>query len=457
MKSEVYLRPLPSPVSKSIPLPPDEVLTGLPLLLDVSQARQALNAAGAQVEEGRIFYLRYKPKTSCIAAYEFERKNSATGEREPVIFYAKGMATNGYLLSAVKAENHRWVEVPFGPSVARWDEACALLFAFPNDALLDGLRILEEPKKFQRFLCENVGFYPASRWRLSAKHLVTELVRYKPERRAVFRSRIRAYDRESRHKEKRWFYWRVYGEGQGSEVFRRMQFLKNRLSNPEVLAVPTPYGYEPERQILLMEALGGKSLVKLLPTGESGRALERVALALAGLHRLSDENLPLWRTADFLSEAEETRKMLSFLLPEHIQRVGEVFNKLQSRAPEARLEAAFVHGDFYYGQVRVGSEKVRFIDFDRSHTGNPLLDLGNFVAHLRLLERESRVNDGDKLSRTFTTAYEEASKRNIESGELGWWTALALFFLAVTPFRRLEAQWPEKTLELLQTAEEILC
>ncbi len=150
MKSEIYLSPHPSPVS-SIPLPPDEVLSGLPLVLDVAKVRERLNAEGLQLAGGRIFYLRYKPKTSCIAAYEFEKKNPETGANEPVIFYAKGMTINGYLLAATKAENHRWVEVPFGPSVARWDEAAALLFAFPNDALLDGLRILEEPKNCSGF------------------------------------------------------------------------------------------------------------------------------------------------------------------------------------------------------------------------------------------------------------------------------------------------------------------
>ncbi|MGH8003440.1 MAG: aminoglycoside phosphotransferase family protein, partial [Limisphaerales bacterium] len=440
MKSEIYLSPYPSPVS-SISLPPDEVLTGLPLFFDAAKAREALAAAGAEVEGGRIFYLRYKPNTSCIAAYEFERKNPETEKREPVIFYAKGMTTNAYLLAATKAENHRWVDVPFGPSVARWDEACALLFAFPNDALLDGLRILEESKKLQRFLYENLPAYPPDEWRLSDKRLATELVRYKPERRAVFRSRTKAIHRQSEEKERVEVYWRVYGENLGAEVFRRMEFLKGNLAKQSIPTVPTPFGYEPERRILLMEALGGKPLLELLATDQVSKAIERTAAALANLHKEFDENLAVWRSEDFLAEAKETQKMLGSLLLEEAGRIEKLYEKLEKQIPASKLELRFVHGDFYYGQVLIDGEKVGFIDFDRSHMGNRLADVGNFAAHLRLLELENRLHKTRELAQRWTEAYAEWAKLKIEPDELDWWTALALFFLSVSPFRHLEAQW----------------
>ncbi|MCI0330425.1 MAG: aminoglycoside phosphotransferase family protein [candidate division Zixibacteria bacterium] len=456
MKSEIYSSPLPSPVS-SIPLPPDEVLTGLPLLLDAAKAREALCAAGAEVEEGRIFYLRYKPKTSCIVAYEFARKNSETGEREPVIFYAKGTTTNGYLLSATKAENHRWVDVPFGPSVARWDEACALLFAFPNDAVLDVLRILEEPKKLQRFLYENLSAYPSDQWRLSDKRLNTELIRYKPERRAVFRSETKAIHHQTEEKRNVEVYWRVYGENQGEEVFRRMQVLKKNVSNQGLPVVPTPYSYEPERRILLMEALAGKPLLELLTTEAAASVIERTAAALAGLHRQFDEKLSVWRPRDFLVEASETEKMLGALLPEDAGQITKVRERLENQIPESKLELSFVHGDFYYGQVLIDGEKVGFLDFDRSHTGNSLADVGNFAAHLRLLELENRLPKTGELAQRWAEAYADWAKVEVEMEELKWWTALSLFFLSVSPFRRLDAGWPEKTREILQAVEEILC
>lgn len=432
-------------------------MTGLPLVMDAAKAREALRDSGVEVEGGRIFYLRYKPKTSCIAAYEFERNNPKTLAREPAVFYAKGMTTNAYLLAATKAENHRWVDVPYAPSVMRWDAAAALLFAFPNDALLDGLRILEEPKKFQRFLYEHLTSYPAEIWRLSDKRLKTELVRYKPERRAVFRSETKAIHHQTEEKRKVEVFWRVYGEKQGEEVFRRMQFLKMSLSKETLLTTPTPYGYEPERQILLMEALDGKPLLELLATAATSQALERTAAALAALHALSDEKLSVWRPADFFSEANETKKMLAALLPEQASLIEKVYVELEEQTPDSQFAAAFAHGDFYYGQVLIDGEKIGFIDFDRCHTGNPLADVGNFAAHLKLLELEGRLANGRELMQRWAEAYTDWAKTEFKPEELGWWTALSLFFLAVSPFRRLEAEWPEKTKEVLRAVEEILC
>jgi len=456
MKSEVYSSPHPSPVS-SIALPPEEILTGLPLVLDVAKVRQRLNADGFQLAGGRIFYLRYKPKTSCIAAYEFEEKNLETGTNEPVIFYAKGMTTNGYLLAATKAENHRWVDVPFGPSVSRWDEAAALLFAFPNDALLDGLRILEEPKKLQRFLYENLAAYPADKWRLSDKRLNTDLVRYKPERRAVFRSETKAIHHQTEEKRKVEVYWRVYAENQGEEIFRRMQFLKMNLSKGGLPTIPTPFGYEPERRILLMEALSGRPLLESLGSAQASNAVERTAAALAHLHQQFDEKLSVWRPQDFLAEANQTQKMLFALLPEEETSIEKVYTKLEKQTPESQIAAAFVHGDFYYGQVLIDGEKVGFLDFDRSHTGNSLADVGNFAAHLQLLELENRLPKTGELAQRWAEAYADWAKVEVEMEELKWWTALSLFFLSVSPFRRLEAQWPGKTKEILRVVEEVLC
>jgi aminoglycoside phosphotransferase (APT) family kinase protein len=116
-----------------------------------------------------------------------------------------------------------------------------------------------------------------------------------------------------------------------------------------------------------------------------------------------------------------------------------------------------VHGDFHYGQVRVGSQRIKFIDFDRSHLGSPVADLGNFLAHLHLLELEKKPVDGKKLASRFVNAYLDAAPKKIEHGELNWWIALSLFYLTVAPFRRLDFEWPDKIQDILKTAEEYLC
>jgi hypothetical protein len=83
--------------------------------------------------------------------------------------------------------------------------------------------------------------------------------------------------------------------------------------------------------------------------------------------------------------------------------------------------------------------------------------VGNFAAHLRLLELEGRLHNSQELMQRWTETYVDWAKAEIKPEVLDWWTALSLFFLVVSPFRRLEAEWPEKTKEILRAVEEILC
>jgi len=76
---------------------------------------------------------------------------------------------------------------------------------------------------------------------------------------------------------------------------------------------------------------------------------------------------------------------------------------------------------------------------------------------LQLLELEGRLGSPEGLAETFVDVYADAGAVKPEKSELNWWAALALFLLSVGPFRRLEPDWPEKTVGILEAAEHRLC
>ena len=77
-----------------------------------------------------------------------------------------------------------WVKPPFGPPFIALTDYKTLLFAYPNDRRLDGLRILDREDTLREFLCNHL---PEERWPSADKKLATTVVRYKPENRAVLR------------------------------------------------------------------------------------------------------------------------------------------------------------------------------------------------------------------------------------------------------------------------------
>ena len=441
-----------------ITLPQDSTLTGLRHLFDVQTVREQLNAAGADVEEGRVFYVRYKPNTNCVAAYEFTRKDPLTGEKESAYFYGKCSTSDDFTLALRKAQNHRWLDTRAGSPVIPFEAGNTLFYAFPNDARLNGLRLLETPKKLTQFFQRYLPAYPAGEWRLSNAALKSEVVRYKPERRAVFLSRTKAIDRQDDDREKLRLYWRIYCDDQAGEVFRRMRFLSNNLAKSGHLTTPLPLGFDSKAQFLMMEAIKGRPLVELLQEGGALSAVERTGEALVRLHVLADEDLPSRSPEDYIRKASETDRMLAILSPELADQSRRIFQRLRQTVPESKGRLGIAHGDFYYGQVLVERQKIGFVDFDRSHAGSPLIDLGNFIAHLKLLRLENRLQeDPDRLAQGFLNAYVESGGETPEDMELSWWTALSLFLLAVGPFRRLEPDWPQMVRAILNAAEVEMC
>lgn len=441
----------------SMALPDDPVLAGLPQLLDIEVVREHLNARGANVSQGEVYYVRYKAQTNCLAGYRFTRSNASTGNDEQVYFYGKCLNPSEFEVAREKSRMHRWTEVQHGQAVMPVEEFNTIFYAFPNDAQLDGLRLLREPDKLTEFIQTYLPEYESDDWRLSNAGLKNTLVRYKPERRAVFRFRTKAVNRNTDQRQRLKLYWRVYGDGQAGEVFRRMDMLADTFGKSDLLRTPRPIGWDPYNEVLMMEEIEGTSLEMILSTSEAAPSVRLAGAGLARLHSVIDKQLPLLGVEDYLEKARESQRMLSSLSARLEAQADRLFESLAQSAPKETIRHGFAHGDFYYGQVLINDSQVGFVDFDRSHIGSPLVDVGNFLAHLKLLKLGKRLVNTDKLSSEFLNAYNQGSGLVYDSRELQWWTVLSLLLLTVGPFRRLEPEWIDRSSRILEAAEELLC
>ena len=72
----------------------------------------------------------------------------------------------------------------------------------------------------------------------------------------------------------------------------------------------------------------------------------------------------------------------------------------------------FGHGDLTPAQFLFGGRAVAVVDFDDVAVAEPALDLGRFLAHLRLgLARHRAEGDADRLGGALLAAYREGSRR----------------------------------------------
>ena len=90
-----------------------------------------------------------------------------------------------------------------------------------------------------------------------------------------------------------------------------------------------------------------------------------------------------------------------------------------------------VHRDFYDKQILVTGHLVTFLDYDSTALGNPALDVGNFIAHLKLrgIQKRGDPDHFNRLMKTFIKTYQKHSQRD-DQGHITLYTAAALLRLA---------------------------
>ncbi|MFQ5600770.1 MAG: phosphotransferase family protein, partial [Candidatus Krumholzibacteriia bacterium] len=435
-------------------VPRDDLLPGLGTLLDAQQVARILeqhaNGSFGQIESCRVFYVRYKPGTNCLIAISVRRVEESAGSASEVLLCAKCYTESDYVNAARKLDVHRWVERAGIRPVIPLPELRSILYVFPNDSELAGLRLVAHPKRIQRILYESVPSYPQHVWRISDRRLRATTVRYKPEKRAVLRIDTRATHRSSGQHERLCVYMRTYSDDRGRAIHALMHELHAQFQQRPGPVLPRPFVYLADQRCLFMEGLEGDPMLELLDGSIGEDCVTRVATDLVALHRCGAASVPGRSAADLLQDARATESTLVQVAPELRDDVQEILRILDTRRPDSRRAAeGFVHGDFHHGQVLVQSDRVAILDFDRSYVGDPLADVGNFCAHLRVLQAQKRIADAGGLSEAFVGAYAAATGRRPDPAQLGFWTVLGLFQLSVRPFRTLESGWMAKTARVL--------
>ena len=447
-------------ISGRTPVPADSALVGLGALLDAERmggaASSRLLEAPARGGDCRPVYVRYKPGTNCIAAYELLYLD-ASGDPTTLRFYGKCFVAADYEAAVAKLADKRWIELPGIRPLACLEAERVILYAFPNDAELDGLRLLSHPKKIQRALYDHEALAPAGAWRISDRRLRLTTIRHKPEKRAVTRVDSRAVCRATGEKRKVRVYLRTYRDDQGAARHLFMQHLADSLADVPEIAVPKPIAYLDDRQTLMVDNAAGVTLTTELTGPTAPANLTLTGAALARLHACPPAVVRQRPVADLLAAARDTGRTIAQLVPELRLEVASFLARLETQARElAPAEPRLVHGDFHPGQVLVQDQRVVLLDFDRAHVGDALFDLGNFGANLTLLELSGELDNSEELTRRFVDAYAAAGGETISPVRLRFWTAYGLFQLAVGPFRSLAANWPAEVTTLVAACGEVL-
>ena len=318
-----------------------------------------------------------------------------------------------------------WPEDEYLPSehfVARLEQGKDVeLFQFPDDSRLPGLKQAADPEGALQLMNKYVLAIGARRARV-------EVIRYRPESRAVLRHRIGNAG----------FYARVIrpenlpGFLEAWDMVGRSDFVAPRIA-----------GQWNAGGVVWMSEIPGRNLRTSIRRGGQPdpeplfRGLESIWANDVSIDHGRAFNLPgAYRMAkSILGHAAGEDPELSGRI-EGIVRVLDPF--IDSWRP-----SALAHNDFYDDQVIVTPDgRIALVDFEEIGPGDPLLDVGNFLAHLSwsaaFSREQSRVAAGEyyKLFRDAALARYSWSQRELDLRE-----AVCLFRTCTNTVRQIQEDW----------------
>ncbi|MDE0194081.1 MAG: phosphotransferase [bacterium] len=315
----------------------------------------------------------------------------------------------------------------------------AALFQYPDDINLPGLKQAADPAAALRLVLSHVFEVP----RHGRRILRVDMVRYRPGDRAVLRHRFSGLR----------FYVRVVRPEviprllAAVEVAERSAFAGPRLAGcwatggvlwlPEIAGANMRQqmrdGEPPETGLLL----DGLESLWALPAETNGcRPFD-----LAGAYRRAERTFRhvLWDDeAGGRALAEATRTLRPFV--------------------ESWQPTAIAHNDFYDDQMIVQPDgRVALVDLEEVGPGDPMLDIGNMLAHLRWADRFGTRRKNDASGAYHHRLREAALDRFAwDERELALREAVCIFRVCTNTVRHPKPDWQANTIAGLDLVNETL-
>ena len=297
------------------------------------------------------------------------------------------------------------------------------LFRYPDDKYLPGLSEAADPEAAIKLINKYVLAVPARR------AIRVEVVRYRPGNRAVLRHRLG----------KAGFYVRVIRPDavapllEAAEIVGKSDFVAPRLA-----------GLWPEGGVMWLSEIPGENARKHLRKGNQPAP----SLFLDRLESLWAVSSQANGGSPFSLQGAYRRAKQSFSYAlrddEDIRRIFDYATLSLDSFVDSWRPSCIAHNDFYDDQMLILPDgKVALVDFEEGGPGEPMLDVGNFLAHLRWNARFGRRENEAGASQAYYDIFRRAALERFawNEQELSLREAICLFRICTNSIRHIQGDW----------------
>lgn len=386
-------------------------------------------------------YVRWKERDGSLVGYRAVVRREATIDHTYVTIRTAAPAR---LADEAERLHHRADEDHAGLRAFAFLPADQLLLlAFPIDRAMHDLRRLVRASKVRSLVAACCPQLVPDRCRFSKSRSLHELVRYKPERRAVLRWRVGLVDKVGPAVHHTSIWVRCHAEAQAPRTLAAT----NAAATGGV-ACPQTLGIAHDRLLIESHVEGRTWSPFLEPDADD---TTKAAMVVARLHdAAAPDKLPQHNALTELDLVLVTAEDLGNLDPRLGTLATALADRLSRDVPQAR-PLVLAHGDLHPNQVLLRDDDAGLCDFDRACLAPAAHDLATLLA--QCVERDLQA--GPPIGRAFIEAYGR-HRALPDREEIAWWTACALVRNATRPFRRLRPDWRAAAAALLQRADRAL-
>jgi Phosphotransferase enzyme family len=342
---------------------------------------------------------------SCIVRYQLEVKDSLRGQMiQPLVVgrvFPDQPSAAQYLHDKLEplAERMRGrAEIaPFRTPAALIEPLNMVAYVFPIDGELPVLVDVTDPEKMRTLLGQMLRDSLDSN--LTVQDCRVELGHYGRQHRCVLRYHITATtpgDDTPRHM---LVYGKIAADGRGALAGPVIAALHDRVldNGGYQFNIPRSFGFRPDLQLALFEAIPGvpqvAQLLKARMKGQDAQtgtltleqSLDACAQIAAALH---SSGIALGRRralADELAGLRQGFALVRRISPELGAQFLSWLERAEAYAADTEpLSPCFSHGDFSYTQLIFEGAQSGLVDFDTVCQAEPALDLGQFLAYVRV-------------------------------------------------------------------------
>jgi hypothetical protein len=348
----------------------------------------------------------------CVVRYQLTLKEHSSGEQLQSLATARIFqdrdAADRYMrekLAPLAARMRGREEVaPFATPVAAIEALNMVVYVFPIDGELPTLVECSDPLRMRSLLTEMLP--DARSGRLSIQDCRVELGHYGRQHRCVLRYHILGAAAGDDTPRRALIYGKIAADGRGALAGPVIDALHARVLDRGgyQFNIPQSFGFQPDLQLALFEAIPGvpqvAQLLKARLKGEAPRedgmsleeSIDACARIAASLHTSGIDLGPRRAFEDELANLRAGFALVQPISPELGAQFQIWLDRVADYAANSQpLDLCFSHGDFSYTQLIFAGAQCGLVDFDTVCQAEPALDLGQFLAYIRMAARKGKA------------------------------------------------------------------